>query len=161
MREAKLSAATTAARSGGFLWATDVLEAMSERERVAKEVALEKALEAAQNAADAQAEQEEARRRREWRDRVKRAMARHREAQRSQLSVSRRSAEHDARSKYLGYTPADWDFNKYHESIIGPGGVGGRALDNLVNVERMSVDQVCLPWMLQLPTYHCMIFAIS
>jgi hypothetical protein len=106
--------------------------------RVAKEVALEKELDAAQRAADAEAEAEERRRRKEWRERVRRVVARQREARREEEAAARRPLEHAARQRLLGYPAADWELSRYAPAVVGRGGVGGRVMDELVGVRRMD-----------------------
>jgi ankyrin repeat protein len=148
-REKQLSHAAMEAKLGGMAWVADTLESMSERERIAKEVALEaeqRALQAdmeeaednAQTQAEADAEAaEEAQakaKRKVWRDRFKRALARKRQEEWEQAQREVKPAQHLLRQAFLGYEAAVEE--------RGRGGVGGLPLDNLVGVRRMELDEL-------------------
>ena len=153
-RERKLSQAAMEAKLGEMIWVADVLETMSERERVAKEVALEaemaaqqeqmeKAEDEAQNADDAAAAAAQAEaerlaklRRKVWRDRFKRAMAFKRQQEWEAAEGQLKPEQHKLRQAFLGYEAAPED--RGH----GRGGVGGLPLDNLVGVRRMTLDEL-------------------
>jgi hypothetical protein len=47
------------------------------------------------------------------RKRLKRCVARHREALREEAELARRPGEHARRSRYLGYEAVDWDLSRY------------------------------------------------
>lgn len=148
-RERQLSHAAMEAKFGGFVWVADVLESMSERERIAKEVALEaeqrkmqERMEEDEDSAQTESEAKDeaaeeaaaALRRKVWRDRFKRALARKRQREWEAHQIAKVPAQHLLRQDFLGYGAARED--------RGNGGVGGIPLDNLVGVERMKLDEL-------------------
>ena len=165
-RETKLSHAAMEAKLGGLVWVADTLESMSERERIAKDVALEAAqrelqddMERAEDQAqtdaeiEAQAEEEAIAKakRKLWRDRFKRALARKRQQEWEEAQRAIRPAQHKLRQAFLGYEA------EYEER--GRGGVGGLPLDNLVGVKRMGLDELLdrardLAFLKEHPAWH-------
>lgn len=149
VREKRLSHAAMEAKLGGLVWVADMLESISERERIAKDVALEAeqralqddmelAEDRAQTQAEAEAQAEEEAiakaKRKIWRDRFKRALARKRQQEWEEAQNAVKPAQHKLRQAFLGYEA------EYEEH--GRGGVGGLPLDNLVGVKRMTLDEL-------------------
>eukprot|EP01043_Picozoa_sp_COSAG02_P059732 COSAG02_NODE_7666_length_2904_cov_7.024242_1_plen_808_part_10 len=149
VREKRLSHAAMEAKLGGLVWVADMLESISERERIAKDVALEAeqralqddmelAEDRAQTQAEFEAQHEEEviakAKRKVWRDRFKRALARKRQQEWEEAQNAVKPAQHKLRQAFLGYEA------EYEER--GRGGVGGLPLDNLVGVKRMTLEEL-------------------